>query len=106
MYAADKLGNNVLWLDSETQKKPLLIKVDANSPVVSEYSAEYSFNKKHLTNGDVDLPLYFYAEDDISGIDTESVVITLDGTELKKEDDEYIKTYIEVSENLIEFFFN
>ena len=25
---------------------------------------------------------------------------------VKKEDDEYIKTYIEVSENLIEFFFN
>ena len=101
MYAADKLGNNVLWLDSATQKKPLLIKVDTKSPEVSEYSAEYSFNKKHLTNGDVDLPLYFYAEDDISGIDTESVVITLDGTELKKEDDEFSIDFSDTENNKV-----
>ena len=101
MYAADKLGNNVLWLDSATQKKPLLIKVDTKSPEVSEYSDDYSFNKKHLTSGDVDIPLYFYAEDDISGIDTESVVITLDGTELKKEDNEFSIDFSEEEDNKV-----
>ncbi len=96
MYAKDKLGNDILWLDptSTPVKEPLTIKVDGEKPSVSEYTDNsgklYSFSNIYLTNGENDKELYFYAKDNYSGIKiwedinetVPSTVITLGGTTL------------------------
>ena len=89
LYAVDKLGNDILWLDSGStpKKEPLTIKVDTVPPKATEYTDEvtdktYSFSDIYLTNGGEDKLLYFYVEDDYSGIDTSSKEISLGGTKL------------------------